>query len=64
MLLQCGAQRLILALDPDAAGKKAANKIRKQFDNIFSIEIINLKDKDVGDMSIEQISNIFEEVEV
>lgn len=64
MLLQCGAQRLILALDADDAGKKGADRIKKQYGEIFSIEEVTGYSKDVGDLTVEELHDLFKEIEV
>ena len=51
-----GAFTLILLTDNDEAGKKARMSIRKKCERTFNILEIDLSTKDVGEMSVGQIS--------
>jgi len=56
LLLDCsGAMSLILILDPDEAGRDGVKKIQEKCSRTYNIHSIDLKTKDVGDCSIEEI---------
>ena len=39
------------------AGQKAKEKISQQCDRMYNIQFVDLQQKDVGDMSVEEINN-------
>jgi len=57
LLEKSGAMKLYIATDSDEAGQKAASQIAKRGGRRFNYQRINISEKDVGDMTIEQIKN-------
>lgn len=55
LLDMSGALSLILIMDNDDAGKKAAETIKKKCHKTYNIYNINITDADIGEMSIERI---------
>ena len=61
LLIQAGANRLLVALDADAAGRSGAESAFMTAKSFFTIEVIDLGDGDVGDLTVEQTRTIFTE---
>ena len=61
LLIQSGANKLVLALDADTAGKSGAESALMTAKSFFKIEIIDLGDGDVGDLNTEQVRELFNE---
>lgn len=59
LLLDCsGAMSLVIILDPDDAGIEGIKKIKEKCARTYNIKTINLSNKDIADLSIEEIQNI------
>lgn len=63
VLLACCASKLILALDSDVAGQTGIEDAIRIAKNFFSIEKMNVGEKDVGEMSVEQVREALGSVE-
>ena len=59
LLAKCGAQNLIVALDADTAGRSGAESAFNTAKAFFNVSIVDLKDGDVGDLTIERAREIF-----
>lgn len=59
LLDMTGAMTLYILTDNDEAGKKCRENIEKQCCKIYNIEHIYAKDNDVGEMSTEEIKELF-----
>ena len=57
ILERSGALNLVVMTDADEAGQKAKEKISQQCDRMYNIQFVDLPQKDVGDMSVEEINN-------
>ncbi len=57
ILERSGALNLVVMTDADEAGQKAKEKIFQQCDRMYNIQFVDLPQKDVGDMSVEEINN-------
>lgn len=63
MLLDCsGAMNVIIALDPDNAGIEGSKKIQEKCHRTYNTKIIENLPTDIGDMSIENIINVFKNI--
>lgn len=60
LLEKSGALTVVVATDPDEAGNKAKEKIREQCYPYYHVHFIDLVDKDVGDMDIEEARETFQ----
>jgi DNA primase len=58
LLDKSGAMKLILIMDPDEAGKKAALQIQKQCFRLYSVEIVDLINEDLGEMSVDEVNRL------
>lgn len=63
LLLSCCASTLVLALDNDVAGQTGIEDAIRTAKNFFAIKRMNVGEKDVGEMSIEQIRGSIAEIE-
>lgn len=60
LLMRAGATRLIIALDDDPAGITGMEKSKKLAEAFFDVRTINVGGgRDVGDLSVEEIREIF-----
>lgn len=60
LLVGCGISNVRIAMDNDLAGKNASDKIKKELLKYFNVSVINLPEgKDPGDLTIEQVKEIF-----
>jgi 5S rRNA maturation endonuclease (ribonuclease M5) len=57
LLDMSGAMSLVLIMDNDEAGKKAAEQIAKKCQKIYNIHHIDMKHDDIGCMTIDEIKN-------
>ena len=55
ILEKSGALKLVVMTDSDDAGNLAREKIAKQCERMYNIKFVDLPQKDVGDMSVEEI---------
>lgn len=62
MLMSAGANHIIIALDADEAGKTGAESALKIAGAFFKVSIVDLKNGDVGDLSVEGAREIFNEI--
>lgn len=59
LLHESGCLKIILALDPDKAGQDCRKKIHEKLAELYHIEEIKLPDdRDIGDLSIEEIKEL------
>ena len=59
LLDQLGVTDLVLLMDNDEAGKKAARKITEECSNYYNIKSIKLSDvNDVADLTVEQVKRL------
>ena len=56
ILERSGALNLVVMTDADEAGQKAKEKISQQCDRMYNVKFVDLPQKDVGDMSVEEIN--------
>jgi 5S rRNA maturation endonuclease (ribonuclease M5) len=56
ILERSGALKLVVMTDSDEAGMHAREKIAKQCERMYNIQFVDLLQKDVGDMSVEEIN--------
>lgn len=54
-----GAWNIILMLDMDDAGRLGCEKIKKQLSRSYNVKILNYAKKDVGELSIDEVKQIF-----
>jgi len=59
LLAKCGTQNLIVALDADSAGKSGAETAFNTAKAFFNVSIIDLKNGDVGDLTVDKAKEIF-----
>mgnify|MGYP000968529860 CR=1 FL=1 len=60
LLVKYGINRISIAYDGDEAGDSACIKLKKSFGDLFNADRIELpKDKDPGDLSVDEIKKIF-----
>ena len=57
ILERSGALNLVVMTDADEAGQRAKEKISDQCGRMYNIKFIDLTEKDVGAMSVEEINN-------
>lgn len=57
-LLQRNISNVVLCLDNDSAGKEAVNKITKDIDLYFNVEVLNPPCKDIGDTDIKDVQEL------
>lgn len=57
ILERSGALKLVVMTDADEAGQQAREKIAEQCQRMYNIQFIDLPQKDVGDMSVDEIHN-------
>ena len=55
ILERSGALKLVVMTDADEAGLVARDKIAEQCERMYNIKFVDLPQKDVGDMSVEEI---------
>ena len=60
ILERSGALNLVLLMDNDEAGSVAKNKIKEQCGRLFNIRSPEILQKEVGDMSVEEVKSIIE----
>lgn len=58
LLQRTGIMNVVLAMDPDEAGKDAYIKINNKLKNLFNVHELKLTDKDLGDMTLSEIDSI------
>jgi DNA primase len=64
LLEKSGALNLVVLTDYDEAGHRAAEQIMKKCGRRFNYHRPNISQKDIGDMTVEQINNeILEQLE-
>jgi len=56
ILERSGALNLVVMTDADEAGQRAREKISQQCERMYNIRFVDLLQKDVGDMSVEEIN--------
>ncbi len=63
LLIQCGARKLLIALDNDNAGKTGAINVAERTKSFFATEHVIIPDgyKDIGELSVEATSLLFSE---
>lgn len=59
LLLRCGTNKLVLALDSDKAGRSGTEDAMKIGRSFFSISSIKLKAKDVGESEVNDLKEMF-----
>tara|TARA_B100000029_G_scaffold323871_1_gene316258 strand:- start:7099 stop:8166 length:1068 start_codon:yes stop_codon:yes gene_type:complete len=57
ILERSGALKLVIITDADEAGRLAREKIAAQCERMYNIQFVDLPQKDVGDMSVEEIND-------
>ena len=57
ILERSGALKLVVITDADEAGELAREKIAAQCERMYNIQFVDLPQKDVGDMSVEEINS-------
>jgi DNA primase len=57
ILERSGALKLVVMTDADEAGQLAREKIAEQCRRMYNIQFIDLSQKDVGDMSVDEINS-------
>lgn len=57
ILEKSGALKLVIMTDSDEAGELAREKISRQCERMYNIQLVDLPEKDVGDMSVDEINN-------
>jgi DNA primase len=61
LLIQAGANKIVVALDGDAAGRSGAESALITAKNFFSVSAVDLGDGDVGDLAPSKVLEIFSE---
>lgn len=59
LLIQAGATKLVIALDADTAGKTGAESALKTAKSFFNVEVVDLGDGDVGDLTVAEAEKLF-----
>jgi len=59
LLAKCGAQKLIVALDADTAGRSGAQTAFNTAKAFFNVSVVDLQNGDVGDLTVEKTREIF-----
>lgn len=57
-LITLGVENIVLCLDNDEAGKSGTEKIIKQLDMYFNVDVLELRQKDLGDTDIKEVQNL------
>lgn len=61
LLMQAGANKLVIALDADDAGRSGASTSMLAAQSFFSMQVVDLGDGDIGDLTPEEARRIFDE---
>lgn len=59
LLTESGAQSVIIATDSDDAGKEARKKLEEYLPRFYNVYSVDIKSKDVGDMSTDDVKKLF-----
>lgn len=59
LLLKAGVQRLVLALDSDNAGSTGTENAIGAAKSFFSIEVVDIPKKDVGELTVDEVREKF-----
>ncbi len=59
LLIQSGINRLSLAFDPDKAGQSGIERVTALVQDFFHVDSVTLPGKDPGDMTTEEIKQVF-----
>lgn len=59
LLERLGIKTIILALDNDKAGEKAQKKVAETLYRTYNIQQVTLPKKDIGEMQVEEVKNVF-----